>query len=572
MSSTPRHLYVKVAGETVGPLPIEDIRRWMDQGTISAETPASLDGATWGKVQQFLPARPQTSQPAPAAQTQAASAQSPASSAAPLPMANLRKPRPPAPQPQANRFSTGTAVLIGSIAGACLILIVLIVLISSTYRPGRTQTAATGQNEFGVLQETVGESPAGTSSAADSVAEDSRPKADDRSRPTEEREEPPPDPEPKEPPEEPSTTDNSRDPPPSSGPEMWLDDVRKACVTIVGNVGAGQSQGSGFLVNAAGQTVVVTNHHVIEGATAIMVRTNDGRVYPVDRVRSFPSADLAFLGVNGLTAPLTVLELRADLPRQGEDAYAYGHPLGLKGTLTRGLVSALRKTQRKSAATGRSEELYWIQTDTPISPGNSGGPLLDRHGRVIAVNTLASQTTQAQNMNFSVSSVEVLKRLQDLRLEPFESVATGKDDLETAQAEATWEYWSNLVALMKTYEQASQPLAELQPQDAEDMLLLLRANSRLATAAAQLIDEFGTDNVDPKAVQCGERVRSFFQYVSQWCDNTTGLMISNAGPETTAIFLQSVERLMQEAAALSLFGEECRLYLSERYAVEFPPI
>lgn len=125
---------------------------------------------------------------------------------------------------------------------------------------------------------------------------------------------------------------------------------------------------------------------------------------------------------------------------------------------------------------------------------------------------------------------------------------------------------------MNTYDQASQQRAELQPQNVEDILLLLRANSRLATTAAQLIDELDTDSVDPKAVQCGERVRAFFQYVSQWCDNTVGLIISNPGPEAAAIMLQSMERLMQEAAALSLFGEECRLYLSERYAVEFPPI
>lgn len=142
--------------------------------------------------------------------------------------------------------------------------------------------------------------------------------------------------------------------------------------------------GSGFIWDESGH--VVTNNHVIQGASEAIVRLHDGRSYAAVLVGTSPRHDLAVLRISvpsDLPPPVT-LGSSSDL-RVGQNVIAVGNPFGLDYTLTTGVVSAVDRTLR----TGPNEAIMdrLIQTDAAINPGNSGGPLLDSAGRLIGVNT-----------------------------------------------------------------------------------------------------------------------------------------------------------------------------------------
>jgi S1-C subfamily serine protease len=141
--------------------------------------------------------------------------------------------------------------------------------------------------------------------------------------------------------------------------------------------------GSGFLWDAAGH--VVTNNHVIQGASGAQVRLADGRSFDAELVGTSPYHDLAVLRIRPGANPPPPLPIgtSADL-RVGQKVLAVGNPFGLDWTLTTGVVSALN---RELPAEGGVAIRDLIQTDAAINPGNSGGPLLDSAGRLIGVNT-----------------------------------------------------------------------------------------------------------------------------------------------------------------------------------------
>jgi S1-C subfamily serine protease len=143
-----------------------------------------------------------------------------------------------------------------------------------------------------------------------------------------------------------------------------------------------RGEGSGFFWDTLGH--VVTNNHVIEGASEAIVRLNDGRSYKASLVGSSAAHDLAVLRISvpfDLPPPVPV-GTSADL-RVGQKVFAIGNPFGLDYTLTSGLVSALDRSLEDE---GMVIE-HLIQTDAAINPGNSGGPLLDSAGRLIGINT-----------------------------------------------------------------------------------------------------------------------------------------------------------------------------------------
>ena len=139
----------------------------------------------------------------------------------------------------------------------------------------------------------------------------------------------------------------------------------------------GSGTGSGFVLDD--RSHVLTNAHVVGGSSEVQVAFADGRRSGAEVVGVDAGIDIAVLRVRdpGVPPPLP-LGVSADV-RVGDAVLAVGSPLGLSGTVTSGIVSAVDREPRRGAAT--------IQTDAPINPGNSGGPLLDGAGRVIGVNT-----------------------------------------------------------------------------------------------------------------------------------------------------------------------------------------
>jgi 2-alkenal reductase len=149
------------------------------------------------------------------------------------------------------------------------------------------------------------------------------------------------------------------------------------------NGSGGAQTGTGFVWDAAGH--IVTNAHVVQGATEIAVRLANGDVARAELRGIAPNYDLAVLRVSTsrpLPPPIPVGS-SGDL-KVGQAAFAIGNPFGLDQSLTTGVISALKRRLPTSA--GR-EISNVIQTDAAINPGNSGGPLLDSAGRLIGVNT-----------------------------------------------------------------------------------------------------------------------------------------------------------------------------------------
>jgi S1-C subfamily serine protease len=140
--------------------------------------------------------------------------------------------------------------------------------------------------------------------------------------------------------------------------------------------------GSGFVINRKGD--ILTNDHVVQGASSIRVGFSGGATYPASVVGADPATDLAVVHVNAAVAALHPLELASPHSVQvGEPVFAIGNPFGLDRTLTAGIVSATGRDIQAPDGLGIANA---IQTDAPINHGNSGGPLLDLSGRVVGVN------------------------------------------------------------------------------------------------------------------------------------------------------------------------------------------
>ena len=162
--------------------------------------------------------------------------------------------------------------------------------------------------------------------------------------------------------------------------------------------GGGEATGTGFVIDGDGH--ILTNYHVVEGATSVSVGFDDQRVVPAKVLGTDPTNDLALLDVDTSGLKLVPLQLGDSRTAEvGDPVLAIGNPFGLDRTLTTGVVSAL---QREITAPNGFAIQHVIQTDAPINPGNSGGPLLDAAGRVIGINSQIVTGGSGSNGNVGI--------------------------------------------------------------------------------------------------------------------------------------------------------------------------
>src|SRR5262245_2672970 len=178
---------------------------------------------------------------------------------------------------------------------------------------------------------------------------------------------------------------------------------------------ASTSAGSGVILTADGE--VLTNAHVVNGASSIMVTLNgQSRARTATLVGIDASADLALLKTTGASGLPTVTIGRSSDVAVGDDVVAIGNALALQGspTVTSGIVSALNR----SIDTDSGQMTGLIQTDASISSGNSGGPLVNAAGQVIGINNAAAASTQgttAQNIDFAIPIDKAMNVVDQLR-------------------------------------------------------------------------------------------------------------------------------------------------------------
>ena len=158
-----------------------------------------------------------------------------------------------------------------------------------------------------------------------------------------------------------------------------------------------RSLGSGVIVDPAG--LIVTNNHVIEGASQVKVALADKREFEADIVLKDQRSDLAVLRVKGAKEQFPTLEFAdSDQLQVGDLVLAIGDPFGVGQTVTHGIVSAVARTQ-----VGISDYQFFIQTDAAINPGNSGGALVDMTGRLVGINSaIYSRSGGSQGIGFAI--------------------------------------------------------------------------------------------------------------------------------------------------------------------------
>ena len=162
-----------------------------------------------------------------------------------------------------------------------------------------------------------------------------------------------------------------------------------------------QVQGTGFVYDSSG--AIVTNAHVVAGATSISIKFTDGSTSKATLVGSDTATDLAVLRVVGSKATLTSVTLGdSSAVAVGDGVVAIGDPFGLDNTVTAGIVSAVG---RKITSTDDTPILNAIQTDAAVNHGNSGGPLFDLYGKVIGVTSqIASSSGGNEGVAFAIPS------------------------------------------------------------------------------------------------------------------------------------------------------------------------
>ena len=185
-----------------------------------------------------------------------------------------------------------------------------------------------------------------------------------------------------------------------------VEDLDESIVAVLVQTSDGGGQGSGVVWDGE-RGLIVTNDHVVDGAVEVEVQLSSGERVPAEVLATDPFTDLAVIQVDRRDLPQATFA--AELPRVGELAVALGNPLGFENSVTAGIVSGLHRSLGEDPFTDL------IQTDAPISPGNSGGALVNRLGEVIGINSAGIPTSQnANSLGFAIPSPTVVSVVTQL--------------------------------------------------------------------------------------------------------------------------------------------------------------
>jgi serine protease Do len=183
-----------------------------------------------------------------------------------------------------------------------------------------------------------------------------------------------------------------------------------AGLNIFGGTFTQKGAGSGWIIDSGGG-LIVTNNHVVDGATSISVTLEDGRNFSADTVRSDNTSDLAVLKINAQNLPASLTVGDSSKLRVGNLVVAIGNSLGEGISASMGIVSALGM----SVSTDGGETLYdLIQTDAAINPGNSGGPLINLAGEVIGINSIKVAQVGVEGMGYAISTQQAIPIINSL--------------------------------------------------------------------------------------------------------------------------------------------------------------
>jgi len=376
--------------------------------------------------------------------------------------------------------------------------------------------------------------------------------------------------------------------------QLVAQQVEPCVVTVVLSE---RSLGSGFVVDEQG--LVVTNYHVIEGAKQAIAVFPDKSKVPVEGFLAIvPGKDLALLRLQAGNRRLPALRIAEQSPAQGERVYAFGAPMGLSGSVSDGIIAAIRSggdvrdhlkklsgRDLYSEALGYDLDVRWLQTTAPISQGNSGGPLVNGRGEVVGINTWVHAS--GQNLNFAVSAVHVKQLLAGAGsvLHPFSELPKPRpEQAETARGDGnkTLALWDQLIELRlgltkkmalheKKLKEISVPVGLATRGLAarlNKMASVRREEAKAYAAYAGEIKTLETDGVDSDLAVFSLLEADLAQRFAAVYEESAAAIAANSGEEASLAEL----KLKRLNSALTTFrtGEGAlRISLAKRYQLKF---
>ena len=345
--------------------------------------------------------------------------------------------------------------------------------------------------------------------------------------------------------------------------------VGKSVVTI--KTGNGKT-GSGFILD---KTSVVTNFHVVAGADKAEVVFHDKTRADVTGFWAVTrECDIAILSVKvpfdkAALAP----KLAAELPRPGEKVYVFGAPLALSGSISDGIVSAIRLGKELEAAKplGYEADSVWIQTTAPISPGNSGGPIFNAGGEVLGLATWTDK--RGQNVNFATSALKIAKYIEAWTFvgKQERKLAELPKPLTTTAASAgnpntTLEFWNQWAKLRTKARPAHKPA---DPKTLAAKVALHERIARGFNEFAEAVTTMKTQDVDGSLLEIVSKDAAIHRRLGEaWGRSTAALKQNNLrAMQRDAAEIDAYQRQLTESDnALT----QVRVAISKAYGVDFP--
>jgi S1-C subfamily serine protease len=362
-----------------------------------------------------------------------------------------------------------------------------------------------------------------------------------------------------------------------------------------------EREGSGFVVDAKG--LVVTNYHVIEGAHTATVTFVDKRILLVDGfIAVNVSKDLALLHIRSHDREFQALRLAEKPPAKGDRVFAFGAPMGLSGSVSEGIVAAIRpgrevqETLLKLAhrdiyrdTLGYDLEAQWIQTTAPISPGNSGGPLVNAHGEVVGVNTWVCAS--GQNLNFSLSVVHLREFLATAgtsvqMLSSLPPPRSDHGDRLRGDAQKTLDLWNQLnkckIDLNEQSSACEKKLQKIVPNDLRNTMKGQAVrNKKMAVVYEQMAKIHGEyagkvkalDNIeaDPDAVMLSVAEADLAQRFGDACQEIATSLASQSEADKWHRE-RTLASFRRDAGTLRTIRDIIRIKLARKYDKKFPTL
>ncbi len=277
-----------------------------------------------------------------------------------------------------------------------------------------------------------------------------------------------------------------------TGPELSTVDISKkvgpsvvgitsqiqSAMSIFGTMTTSEGSGSGIIISSDGY--IVTNNHVIDGASKVTVTINTGSEYDAKVIGKDSKTDLAVIKIDP-KEQLTVAELGDSTKLQvGEKAVAIGNPLGLEffGSTTQGIISAVNRT-----ITVENRTMTVIQTDAAINVGNSGGALVNGYGQVIGINTVKISSSDIEGMGFAIPISEATPIISDLMQSGYVKgrPVIGISSRDVTEYMASRQGWPKGVQVMQIQSGSGAEIAGLEQGD-----IIVKADGKTVSSVDEL--------------------------------------------------------------------------------------